>query len=253
LNAPRTESNHSLASVVVPVLNEEDNLSQLVARVRQAFVAANRPAELLVVLDGCTDNSLSVLLGLQSLEVPLRIIELAHGVGQHAAIGVGLNYVRGNSVLTIDADLQNPPEALPEIARRLEAGFDAVGTTRKGRRDAGHRALASAIFAKSLKLVGVRHTMGDPGCMLRGWRRPVVEAWLATGEPALYLPTQLNRHAEDYEEFEADHHARAVGESRYDALRLGRLFLRTLAVEVAPQKLSAPQPRVAAVYEEKLP
>jgi undecaprenyl-phosphate 4-deoxy-4-formamido-L-arabinose transferase len=253
LNASRTASNHSLASVVVPVLNEEDNLPLLVARVRQAFVAAQRPAELLVVLDGCTDNSLAVLLKLHSREVPLRIIELAHGVGQHAAIGVGLTYARGDTVLTIDADLQNPPEALPEIVRLLGAGVEAVGTIRKGRQDARHRAIASAIFAQALKIVGVRHTMGDPGCMLRGWRRPVVDAWLATGEPALYLPTQLNRHAESYAEFEADHHPREAGQSRYDALRLGRLFLRTMAVELTPHKLSAPQPRVAAVYEEELP
>ena len=160
--------------------------------------------------------------------------------------------MRGDAVLTIDADLQNPPEALPEIARRLDSGTDAVGTTRRGRQDARHRALASAIFAGSLRLAGVRHVMGDPGCMLRGWRRTVVEAWLATGEPALYLPTQLNAHAESYEEFEAEHHAREAGESRYDLVRLGKLFLRTLAVEVVPERLSAPQPRVAAVYEDDL-
>ena len=81
----------------------------------------------------------------------------------------------------------------------------------------------------------------------------MVEDWLASGEPALYLPTQLNRHADSYQEFEADHHAREAGQSRYDALRLGRLFMRTLAVELVPQRLSAPRPRVAAVYEEKQP
>lgn len=246
-----TECATPLASVVVPVLDEEENLPALVARVRAAFRTADHPCELILVLDGCTDNSLQVLLGLRSETVPLRIIELAHGVGQHAAIGVGLSHVRGDTVLTIDADLQNPPEALPEIVSLLEAGADAVGTTRRGRQDARHRALASAVFARSLRVLGVRHPMGDPGCMLRGWRRSVVEAWLASGEPALYLPTQLNRHASSYVEFEAEHRARESGSSRYDMLRLGRLFLRTLAVEVAPHRLSAPQPRIAAIYGDE--
>lgn len=253
MNTTSSELPGQLVSVVVPVLDEEANLPALVARVRQAFVVAERNCELLLVLDGCTDNSLSVLLGLQGPPVPLRIIELAHGVGQHAAIGVGLTYARGSTLLTIDADLQNPPEALPEIARRLEAGAEAVGTTRRGRRDARHRAVASALFAHSLRLLGVNHTMGDPGCMLRGWQRHVVEAWLATGEPALYLPTQLNRYAATYEEFEAEHFAREAGASRYDLRRLGRLFLRTIAVELMPRRLHAPQPRVAAVYEEEAP
>ncbi len=253
MNTISTELSGQLVSVVVPVLDEADNLPALVGRIRGAFLASRRHCELLVVLDGCTDNSLAVLLALPTGQVPLRIIELAHGVGQHAAIGVGLRYARGATILTIDADLQNPPEALPEIVRRLDAGVDAVGTTRRGRRDARHRAVASALFAHSLRLLGVRHTMADPGCMLRGWRRHVVNAWLATGEPALYLPTQLNRHARSYEEFEAEHFAREAGASRYDLTRLARLFLRTVAVELVPQRLHAAQPRVAAVYEDENP
>jgi undecaprenyl-phosphate 4-deoxy-4-formamido-L-arabinose transferase len=246
---PKPQTSPAETSVVVPVLNEEANLPELVRRVAEAFGRGQRTFELVVVLDGCTDRSLELLLEMRRTRPWIRVVELAHGVGQHGAVGVGLGHARGTFICTIDADLQNPPEALPDIVARLEGGAQAVGTTRRGRRDPLHRSMASRLFATTLRLVGGRHVMADPGCMLRGWRRGVIDAFLAEGVPALYIPTQLNRFADSYEEFAAGHDARKAGESRYDALRLARLFLRTVLVEVAPGLLAAPAPRIAAIFE----
>jgi undecaprenyl-phosphate 4-deoxy-4-formamido-L-arabinose transferase len=240
-------------SVVVPVLNEALNLPVLVPRIQRALAASNTPFELIIVLDGCTDESLNVLLAMVPHCPFLQVIDLARSVGQHAALAVGLQAAQGEYLVTLDADLQNPPEALPSIVARLAAGADAVGTIRGTRQDRVHRSVASAIFTSTLRVVGVRHRMRDPGCMLRGWRRAVVEAFLNSGEPPLYLPVQLNRRAATYQEFVAQHHPRSGGDSRYDALRLARLFYRSLMAQVAPQLQTVAPAQIRGRYPEGRP
>ena len=239
-----------LVSVIVPMLNEEDNCGELVGRLAAALGPMQGGSEIIAVLDGCTDNTIGVLLELRHRHPGLVVVELAHCVGQHGAIGVGLRYARGRYIVTIDADLQNPPEAIPGIIERLK-NVDAVGTIREGRRDGVVRGAASAIFAAALRGLAVKHRLSDPGCMLRGWRRDVVERFLASGAPAVYIPTQLNQNASTYDEFETAHSTRHAGESRYDGMKLARLLFRTLAVQAIPGLVKAPSPRVAAVYGEQ--
>jgi len=229
------------------MLNEEPNLRELVGRVARSMQSAGLTWELVAVLDGCTDDSLGVLLELMKTHDELVVVELAHTVGQHAAIGVGFSIAVAPNMVTIDADLQNPPEAIPDIVERLK-GAAAVGTVRKGRKDPFLRGMASRVFRATLAAVGIRHSMTDPGCMLRGWRKEIVSRFLKTGDPAIYVPTQLNRLSPTYVEFETEHDARHGGTSRYNALRLARLFGRTVAAQLSPRLVRQPKPRISAVF-----
>jgi len=235
-------------TVLVPALNEEENLAALADRLAAAMNRAGRSWELLVVLDGCRDNSLSVLLEADQRHSGVAIIELSESVGQHAAIGAGLPFARGDYVVTLDADLQNPPEMVPDVVARLADGFDAVGTLRGKRSDPAHRSAASLVFRTALAVIRVRHVMGDPGCMLRGWTRAVVREFLESGQTPFYLPVQLNSFASSYTEFEAGHDRRLAGESRYNAWRLARLFAAALKARLAPHGKPPATPRVAAVH-----
>jgi undecaprenyl-phosphate 4-deoxy-4-formamido-L-arabinose transferase len=236
-------------SVVVPVLDEEGNLAPLVTRLRGALEKAGiEDWEAIFVLDGCGDGSLSELLVERQEDGRVKILELAAGIGQHAALAEGLRRATGEFIVTLDADLQNPPEEVPLVVHRLVGGCEAVGTIRRSRQDRLMRSLGSRFFAVTLKRLGIRHPMADPGCMLRGWHRSVVECFLTSGEPAVYLPTQINRHADRYEEFEVRHEPRRHGVSRYSPLRLARLFARTVVAEFNPRRVPIPEVCVAAEH-----
>ena len=235
-------------SVLVPALNEEENLAALVDRLAAALDGAGRSWELLVVLDGCTDNSLGVLLEAAKRSAGVGVVELGAVVGQHAAIAAGLPFARGDYVVTIDADLQNPPEIVPEVVARLAEGFDAVGTLRGRRSDPMLRSGASLVFRTALAVLRIRHAMGDPGCMLRGWTAAVVRQFLDSGQAPFYLPVQLNRFAATYTEFEAGHDRRHAGGSRYNAWRLARLFAAAVRARLAPHGRLPAAPQVVAVH-----
>ena len=235
-------------TVLVPALNEEDNLAALAERLAVALDRAGRSWELLVVLDGCTDNSLEVLLEAAGRYPGIGVIELSATVGQHAAIAAALPFARGDCVVTLDADLQNPPEMVPEVVAHLAKGFDAVGTLRGKRSDPLHRSGASLVFRTALAALRIRHVMGDPGCMLRGWTKAVVKQFLESGQTPFYLPVQLNRFAATYTEFEAGHNRRHAGESRYNAWRLARLFAAAMRARLAPHGRSPATPEVVAVH-----
>lgn len=235
-------------SVLAPALNEEGSLGLLVDQVEHVLGRGGRSWEIVVVLDGCTDGSLEVLLERRKGCPKLKVIELAERIGQHGALAVGLRHVRGRCVVTLDADLQNPPSAIPAVVERLERGADAVGTVRAPRSGPVHRKIASRMFRACLRAMGVSSAMSDPGCMLRGWRREVIERFLASGEPAVYLPLQLNRYANTFDELEVEHRKRAAGRSKYNVFGLTRLFFRTIVARYSPALGSARPPVIRGVY-----
>ncbi len=224
-----------MISMVVPMLNEEANLVPLVERVSAAMAGRPDGFELICVLDGCTDGSIAALLRLRVQHPQVKVVELQSRVGQHAALAEGLKLASGDPVVTLDADLQNPPEEIPRLLDLLDAGYDAVGSIRRSRQDSLARKSASFLFRRMLALAGGRHRMADPGCMLRGWRRDVIRKFVESGEPPLYLPVQVNRYARRYADVETAHEARSGGGSRYDALRLARLLGKALLAARAPR------------------
>jgi undecaprenyl-phosphate 4-deoxy-4-formamido-L-arabinose transferase len=210
-------------SLVVPVYNEEPNLRALHRRIAAALQGFGRPWELVLVDDGSRDGSAKVLAEIQG-EDPghVRVVELLRNFGQHAAVFAGFSQVRGEVVVTLDADLQNPPEEVPVLLRKIEEGYDVVGGYRREREDSWFRRTASRLVnALIARATGVR--LRDYGCMLRAYRRPIVEAMLTTTEISTFIPALANTFARDIAEVEVAHAPRQEGASKYSLWRLFRL------------------------------
>ena len=162
-------------SVVVPVFNEEANLPELLRRVTSVLDSAGDPYEVILVDDGSRDGSLPILTSwARQRPDRLRVLELSRNFGQHQAILAGFQDVTGDVVVTLDADLQNPPEEIPRLLAKFREGFDVVGGVRRRRQDSVFRRIASAVVNR-LMVAMTRMRLSDFGCMLRAYSRDVVE------------------------------------------------------------------------------
>jgi undecaprenyl-phosphate 4-deoxy-4-formamido-L-arabinose transferase len=208
-------------SVVVPIFNEAGNIEPLHRRLDAALRTLGRPYEIVYVDDGSRDGSLGRLLERQRAD-PDRVVvvELYRNYGQFRAIIAGFEQARGAVVVTLDADLQNPPEEIPRLVRHLEdGGFDVVNGWRKERHDTPFRRLASRIANRiAAALTGV--PMRDYGCMLRAYRRELVRQVAACHEQSPYVPTLANALARRAAEIEVAHAPRHSGRSSYSIWKL---------------------------------
>jgi undecaprenyl-phosphate 4-deoxy-4-formamido-L-arabinose transferase len=207
-------------SVVIPVFNEEQNLPELVRRCLASCETMERPFEIILVDDGSSDSS-AKLITEAAQQNGGRVIGvlLNRNYGQHAAIMAGFAEVRGDLVVTLDADLQNPPEEIPRLVKKIDEGADVVGTVRVPRCDTLFRRMASSIINKAArKATGV--DMHDYGCMLRAYRRHIVKAMLNCEERSTFIPVLANGFARHTAEIEVKHAARTEGESKYSLWRL---------------------------------
>ncbi|MBP1774741.1 MAG: glycosyl transferase family 2 [candidate division NC10 bacterium] len=211
-------------SVVIPVYNEERNLDALYARLRPVLNRTGRPYEVIFVDDGSVDRSLEVLRRLHDAHRAVQVIALNRNYGQHAAVFAGLDHARGDVIVTLDADLQNPPEEIPRLLAQVEAGHDVVGGWRQSRRDPSIRRLLSWCVNRLTSFtVGVR--MRDYGCMLRAYRREVVDTLRGCREISSFVPALANSFARSPVEIPVGHDNRANGRSRYGPFRLIRLAM----------------------------
>jgi len=206
-------------SVVIPVYNEETNLAELLKRCLDACRTMGVSFEIVLVDDGSSDRSADMLRAAAAEHEEVVAVLLNRNYGQHAAVMAGLRQARGGIVVTLDADLQNPPEEIPAVAAKNREGFDVVGTIRRDRQDSLFRKLASRLVNKAVqRATGVR--MRDYGCMLRGYRRPIVEAMLGCNERSTFIPVLANGFARTTTEIEVRHDERTSGTSRYSLMRL---------------------------------
>jgi len=206
--------------VVIPVFNEEDNLAALIGRLQPVLRSLGRPYEIVMIDDGSRDGSLAILKDLVRENPELRVVELTRNYGQHAAIMAGFSIVRGDIVVTLDADLQNPPEEIPRLVAEMEnGGYDVVGTIRRRRRDSAFRLGASRLInIVARRITGVHMT--DWGCMLRAYRRPVVERMRECHEHATFIPALATVFAKRLTEIEVAHEERHGGKSNYPLRKL---------------------------------
>ena len=217
-----------LVSVVIPVYNESANLHALWARLKPALEGTGRPWEVILIDDGSRDDSLEILRSIADAEEGrVRIVELARNFGQHAAILAGFSIVRGEVVVTLDADLQNPPEEIPRLLEAIEAGNDVVGGWREDRHDEGWRRFASQLHNRLTSLV-VGVPMHDYGCMLRAYRRSIVDTVVECDEKAAFIPALANSFAKRVTEIRVAHSPRNEGQSKYNLLRLATLSLNLI-------------------------
>ena len=210
-------------SVVIPVFNEESCLPALFARLYPALDALRRSYECIFIDDGSTDRSVALLQQMfQSRPQETRIVILRGNFGQHAAIRAGFERARGDFIVTLDADLQNPPEEIARLVARFDEGYDCVGTIRQQRRDIWWRRKASsAMNILRERVSGIRMT--DQGCMLRGYSRFVVNAINQSREVSTFLPALGSLYALRSIEIPVRHEERESGTSKYSLYRLIRL------------------------------
>jgi undecaprenyl-phosphate 4-deoxy-4-formamido-L-arabinose transferase len=210
-------------SVVIPVYNEEAGLQPLFDRLYPALDKLGRSYEVIFVDDGSRDRSAAMLKD-QFLERPdvTRIIVFNANYGQHLAIVAGFEHCRGERIVTLDADLQNPPEEIGKLIAAMDAGHDYVGGIRRTREDSWWRHTASkAMNRVRERITGIRMT--DQGCMLRAYSIDIVRAIAASREVSTFIPALAYTFAHSPTEVEVEHAERAAGESKYSLYRLIRL------------------------------
>lgn len=210
-------------SVVVPVYNEEANLEEFLRRLLAVMDGRGEPFEVILADDGSRDRSLEILKSWAARRPDrLRVIELSRNFGQHQAILAGFRDATGDVVVTLDADLQNPPEEIPKLLARFEEGYDVVGGVRRHRQDSWARRLASALVNRMTVAITHMH-LTDFGCMLRAYSRDVVEEINRCDEASTFIPALGQSFARRPTEIEVAHAPRAGGESAYSFYRLIRL------------------------------
>jgi len=210
-------------SVVIPVYNEEASLPTLFARLYPALDALGLSYEVIFVNDGSRDRSAS-LLREQWERRPdaTRVVLFNANYGQHPAIVAGFEHCRGERVVTMDADLQNPPEEIGKLLAAMDAGHDYVGGVRRDREDSWFRRHASHAMNRLRERITHIH-MTDQGCMLRAYSREIVAAIAASREISTFIPALAYTFASNPTEVDVAHAGRVAGKSHYPLYKLIRL------------------------------
>ena len=209
-------------SVLVPVLNEEESLPELHKRLQDTLNGIGKPYEIIYINDGSTDTTEVLLERFHADDKRVKVIEFNRNYGQHMALFSGFEFAKGEIVITIDADLQNPPEEIPKLVEKAEEGFEVVATYRKQRKDSLFRKLPSYIVNKiTAKLVGVK--LKDYGCMLRAYRRNIIDYMNMCPESSSFIPALANTFAKKITEIEVAHEERKTGTTKYSLFKLWRL------------------------------
>ena len=206
-------------SLVIPVYNEKDNLAELIHRCLAACRKTGRRFEIILVDDGSRDGSGVIICQAADRHPEVTGVILNKNYGQHAAVFAGLAQSHGEIVVTLDADLQNPPEEIPSLVHEMDRGVDVVGTVRENRQDSLFRRSASTIVNRLVRrTTGVM--MHDYGCMLRAYRRSIVHAMLQCRERSTFIPILANSFAGSTAEIPVMHAARDKGNSKYSFFKL---------------------------------
>ncbi len=206
-------------SLFLPVLNEEENLRPMHAKISEALTTLGKTAEVIYVDDGSTDRSLQILKELAAQDSRVRVISLRRNYGQTAAMSAGIDAARGDILIPMDADLQNDPHDIARLLEKLDEGYDVVSGWRKNRQDKLiSRKIPSMIANKIISLISGVH-LHDYGCSLKTYRRDVIQEVKLYGEMHRFIPIYASWAGARVTEIPVDHHARTMGKSKYGISR----------------------------------
>jgi len=210
-------------SVVIPVYNEEEGLQTLFDRLYPILDNLGISYEIVFINDGSRDRSAAILREqFQRRQDVTRVILFNGNFGQHMAITAGFEHVRGARVVTLDADLQNPPEEIAKLLAKMDEGYDYIGSIRKQRSDSWWRHVGSrAMNWLRERITNIKMT--DQGCMLRAYDRPLIDAINSCKEVNTFVPALAYTFARNPAEVMVEHEERALGESKYSLYSLIRL------------------------------
>jgi undecaprenyl-phosphate 4-deoxy-4-formamido-L-arabinose transferase len=213
----------SSISVVVPIYNEAANLNELYARLTKVLSSMQREYDIVLVDDGSSDQSPSMMQELSVKDLHVRSVILSRNFGQHGAVCAGFSEARGEIIVTLDADLQNPPEEIPKLVSKIEEGFDVVGGIRSQRKDPLLRKIISFFTTRLASLV-VGKQIRDCGSMLRAYRRHVIVELLELKGSSIFIPAMTASLAQRFTEIPVEHHQRNEGSSKYNIFRFMLIF-----------------------------
>lgn len=230
--------NIHLISLVIPVYNEEANLKELLRRCTEVCNSLPESCEIILVDDGSRDNSAKLISeAADAVDSMVVGVLLNRNYGQHAAVMAGFAQAQGDVVVTLDADLQNPPEEIPKLIDKMKEGCDVVGSIRINRQDSLFRRVSSKFINKAVRAAtGV--LMNDYGCMLRAYHRDVIDAMLMCHERSTFIPVLANSFAKKPGEVNVRHADRSADESKYNLWKLINLQFDLLtSMTTAPLRL----------------
>ena len=222
-----------MLSFVIPLVNEEGSLEQLyttVCETAESLAPAYDRYEILFIDDGSTDRSPAILCGLYALDPRhVRIIQFRRNFGKTAALTAAFARVRGDVVVTLDADLQDDPRELPKLLSKLDEGYDMIGAWRAERRDSASKRWPSRFANATVSaLTGVK--LNDMNCGFKVYRREVVRDLHLYGDLHRYIPVLAHWNGYRIAEVPVTHYPRRFGHSKYGARRLGRSYIDFLSV-----------------------
>lgn len=210
-------------SVVIPIFNEQENIDNLCSRLLKTMDSIKRSYEVIFVDDGSSDCSSSMLRSwFEKRSDVIRVITFNGNYGQYVAILAGFEYVRGETIVTLDADLQNLPEEIPILLKKMEEGYDLVGGYRAQRHDNFFRTYASKIvnFIR-YRATGIK--MVDHGCMLRAYKRHIIDEVVKTRETSTFITALAQKFAWNAVDIPVSHEERSAGSSKYSLYKLIRI------------------------------
>jgi dolichol-phosphate mannosyltransferase len=227
---PKTDAMPEL-SLFLPVLNEEENLRPMHAKIREALLSLGKTAEVIYVDDGSTDKSLQILREIAEQDEKVRVISLRRNYGQTAAMSAGIDAAKGEILIPMDADLQNDPKDIARLLEKLDEGYDVVSGWRKNRQDKLiSRKIPSQIANKIISWIG-GVPLHDYGCSLKAYRREVIQDVRLYGEMHRFIPIYASWAGARVTEIPVDHHARIMGKSKYGISRTIKVVFDLMTIK----------------------
>jgi len=227
---PDTKSSETL-SIVIPVFNEEENISPLCDRLIPVLKRMGRPYEVIFVDDGSTDGSLEILLDMTKKNPGVKVISLSRNFGQTAALSAGIDLSKGEIIIPMDGDLQNDPEDIIPLLKKIEEGYDVVSGWRKDRKDPFlRRRLPSLVANRMISIIG-GVPLHDYGCMLKAYRRDILKNIRLYGEMHRFIPIYAQWIGARVCEIPVNHFARRHGVSKYGMNRIAKVILDLMVVK----------------------
>ncbi len=227
-------------SVVIPLFNEEENVSPLYEELRAVLEKLGRTYEIVLVDDGSSDKTFEKLRAIAALDPHVVVLRFRRNFGQTAALSAGIERARGDVIVPMDGDLQNDPADIPKLLEKMEAdGFECVSGWRKNRQDSGTRVLPSKIANWLIgALSGVK--IHDYGCTMKAYKREVIEGVRLYGEMHRFVPIYAHWQGARVTEMVTNHRARQFGKSKYGFNRILKVVLDLMVVKFLFQYLSKP-------------
>jgi glycosyltransferase involved in cell wall biosynthesis len=218
-------------SIVVPVYNELDNVEAVYSAISSALQAMECTYEIVMVDDGSSDGSYSVLTRLASEDAALKVIRFRRNFGQTAAMSAGFDYAKGNIIIPMDGDLQNDPSDIPRLVEKIHEGYDVVSGWRRDRKDTFITRKIPSLLANAIisSLTGVH--LHDYGCTLKAYRREVLDGINLYGEMHRFVPALASQFGAKVVELPVNHRPRLHGVSKYGISRTLRVILDLMTVK----------------------